>query len=862
MPEEEIEQREGTEPTPPDGPERGPATPRPGRRYFTRRNTVISSGLLAILVVILVALSFVFYRYGVFDTYVRSQFVAKMGRIGIVFDADVFRVTVNPLALELKNATFNDKVTGEKLFFIREAHLGLTVENLYSWQLTRDITVDTTDISGAEVWVTFDENGRSNFANLVEDQTGSRVNFKYDSVRFNVSDSVVHFGDLSRRITADANNLQFRLAPLDNASPEDPQKRYTVNLSATDSNFVYDGHRVEDIDVRAKAVVDANGADIQELKIDTPLGTSLMSGTVTDWKRFKYDLNVESTVDLTQASAIFPLGMPIKGIGNFKGRLSGEGETYRVEGTADSESLTADGIYLRAANVTATVEGTNTNYDANGRAVAELLTFEDFRIDFPKIAGNVRGTGTDFRWVGELEAAAAKTKSLTLGGLFLADAVAEHKDRQLAGSAGSAWIQKFSAANIELDQLRANAVRFGRNDGTTRITAGGAQADRFHSTDYEIRGLQGRNLNVTDREGRTDLRLDDLRAPSASIKGSKVTGLKADEVALTDLPASTDIDLNGVTADRVDSNGTVIRGLSAPEIAIHDTKPETIVYSDSLRVASIDSESATLGSLNIAGVRLTIRQGRIEGRSADIDAGSVELKKTETVAGGGRLENVKLARPVFVLEPSGRYRVTADMSLGGGIVGSIPLGAGRAAVVVSNGRAELNDLTALVMNGSLNGSAVIAFSGGGRSTINAGFSGLDLAKLVAMQSGRVIPLEGEAAGRIDLSFNGTDYRTITGTINADIAARAGDAGDTIPVNGRVELSATNGLFNVDVARLNTDKSQLTATGRFDLRNDDSNLDLLSTRLTPTKSNGSCAFRALRPTLNNRSTRPRFGSRER
>ena len=63
---------------------------------------------------------------------------------------------------------------GEKLFFIRDAHLGLTVQDLYAWQLSRDISIDTTDINGAEVWVKFDENGRSNFSNLklVENQAG------------------------------------------------------------------------------------------------------------------------------------------------------------------------------------------------------------------------------------------------------------------------------------------------------------------------------------------------------------------------------------------------------------------------------------------------------------------------------------------------------------------------------------------------------------------------------------------------------------------------------------------------------------------------------------------------------------------
>ena len=161
-------------------------------------------GAWLVLLVLVALLSVVLYRYGTFDSIIKEQFVAKMNNMGIEFTADVFRVTVNPLQLELKNATFNDLKTGEKLGFVRDARIGLTVQDLWAWQLTRDITVDSTEIYGAEVWVKFDENGRSNFANIVQDEGASRVNFRYDSVRFSMRDSVVHFGDLRRTITADA----------------------------------------------------------------------------------------------------------------------------------------------------------------------------------------------------------------------------------------------------------------------------------------------------------------------------------------------------------------------------------------------------------------------------------------------------------------------------------------------------------------------------------------------------------------------------------------------------------------------------------------------------------------------------------
>src|SRR5258708_7938646 len=209
MPEEEIKKAENGELKPDDT----GATSR--RRFFRRRHALIAVVAVACIGFLIFFASFIAYRTGVFNNYVQTQFVAKMADIGIMFQADVFRVTVNPLELELKNATFNDRITGEKLFFIREAHLAMTVQNLYAWQLSRDISIDKTEISGAEAWVKFDENGRSNFANLklVENQPGAAVNFKYNSVDFSLADSVVHFCDLSRKILGNAKHVLFLLAP-------------------------------------------------------------------------------------------------------------------------------------------------------------------------------------------------------------------------------------------------------------------------------------------------------------------------------------------------------------------------------------------------------------------------------------------------------------------------------------------------------------------------------------------------------------------------------------------------------------------------------------------------------------------------
>ncbi|MBS1796859.1 MAG: translocation/assembly module TamB domain-containing protein [Acidobacteria bacterium] len=804
--------------------EAAPAAPR-RRRFFTRRRAGLAAGLLALTVVVGAILIAVFYRYGVFDNYIRAQFVAKMDRIGITFTADTFRVTVAPLKLELKNATFNDKLTGEKLFFIRNAEIGLTVQNLYSWQLSRDITVDSTDVDGAEVWVKFDENGKSNFSNLQFVEEQNRINFNYSSIRFNLKDGLVHYGDVERRLGGDAKNVVLAIGPEDLAVPDD-EKRYKFDLNSKDSNFVYDRSRLENIDLRVQGITDAKGADITGLQLTTPIGQSNLKGRIDGWESPKYKFELESTVDLTQTSSVFPLGTPLRGIGNFKGTVSGEGEKYRVAGEISSESLAASNIYLKTLNVNATVDGSGSMYEANGKAIAQLLTFEDFKIDYPQLVGLIRGTGTDFKWFGELQAAAAKTPFGTIGRVFIADAVAEYKEDKFTAAFGRARTPVFSSKGFDIENLDASNGRLDIKDGVTNLSVPSAQAGKFKTKAFELDGVKTQNLKLKDVPKRTDIEIEKVSSDAAAIKDTKFKNLTAERARVGYENGTTTFLADTMRAAAVDLDDVRLGEVFAYNFNVRDVPSETIVAADNLKVAKVESSAAVLGTLNIAGVRLTVREGRIEGTSGDIDAGTVTLAKNSTLPDGGKLENVKINKPVFVLEPAGGYRVSADMSLGGGALGSVNLGAARAAVVVDNDRVALNNLTADVMDGKLSGNAAIAFESRNRSEINVDFAGLNLGKLLALQGGRVVPVEGQTTGNANLTFAGTNFKTATGSLTADIAANAGTAErGLIPVTGRIEANATNGLFSLDVARLNTEKSEFAATGSFDLNGYNSNLDL-------------------------------------
>jgi translocation and assembly module TamB len=783
-------------------------------RFFTRRKlgrALLSVGVAAALAFLILA---ALYKTGVTDRYIRSEFAAKMDRMGIAFDAAEFHVSASPLELRLRDAVFKNKETGARLFNLREARVGLTVRDLFGLSLSRDIDVDSTDVAGAEIWIEFDADGRSNFSGVKILEEQNRINFVYSSTKVTLNDSLVHFGDTARAVSGDARNLSVTLEP---EGPGPAEARYGFAVTADRSTFVYDSRKLEPIGFEARGTAFENGADITGLRVRTPVGETTLKGTVRDWSLPRYDLDIESTVDLTQTSATFELPTPVKGIGNFKGKLTGEGEQYRVEGEVFSESLAASNIYLKGLSVNATLGGRDSAYEANGKAIAKMLTFEDFRIDAPVLSGFIRGTGTDFRWLGELNAAAAKTPIGTLGALFIADAVAEYKDERFRAELGRIRFDSFRFEDVDVRGVASANVTVDSKNGVTSVNVPAAAAARVRTDDVDLSGVTANNVRVADRPKNVEIKAENARAENGSTKDAKLRNIKASKISVRRENGVTDVVASNATAESVDANGARVTDVDAGQLTVRDTRDTMTIYSDRLRVAKVDAGSAVLGSLNIAGVRLTIREGVIEGSTGDIDAGDVMLAKTAQIPEGGKLENVRIVKPVFVLEPSGRYRATADMSLGGGVLGSVNLGAARARVTASSDQVELKEMSASVMDGTLEGSATIAYDARRKSNVAGTFADLDLAKLLALQGGRVVPLEGSTTGSVNISFDGTDVRTADGSLIADIAANAGTTNEGfVPVSGRVEANAARGVFKLETARLETEKSEFSATGDLDI----------------------------------------------
>ncbi|MDT4897712.1 MAG: translocation and assembly module TamB [Acidobacteriota bacterium] len=757
-------QSEGDAPLPPaaevaaerdaDRPE--PKTPQGRRRRFlTRRNALIATLAVAVALVVLVLAVIVAYRLGYIDRYIANQFKTTLAQYGIRAEIKSFETRFGPRTVEMREIELYDQVTNEKIGKIDRILATVRIDDLYSISLSRDVKLQDLKVDGLELWVKFDEAGNSNFRNLhlPPPDPNARILFSYSTARISLNNAVIHYGDERHDISGEARNIVATIEPDDPNAPEASRMNRVV-FSSTDSTFVYNGRPVNPVDITARGRVNQTRAEIDELTLRSPVAEAHLSGVMDDWRNLHYKMDVNSTVDLTQASDVLQTGATLRGAGQIVGTVSGEGSRYQVDGSIKADALAADGVRLQALTLSGRGSGEGKSYEINGRAVAELLTAGDFQLNAVQLTGNVMGTGTDFRWVGELRAAAARYPTGTIAGLILTDAMAESRDKVLTYSAASIQVARFAAQDANFSNVQATGLRGRTENGVTTASVASVRTGAITASDTRVDGLSANNLSIVSRDNVTN------------------------------------------------------------------------VETDNLHVGGVVASGAKVGSLNIAGVRLAIYEsGRYEATSGDINAGTVTLPASKDFA-GGRVDDMRLNRPVFVVEPSGRYRLSGDLSLGGGVLGQINLGSARAALVATNSEVQLNNFDANLLGGRAAGNATVSTARRGSSRVNAEFSNLDIGSLIATLTARPILITGKATGTANLSFPGTNVGAATGTARLELNAETGDdASGRTPINGEVALRAEQGVFNIERANLRTPSSELSATGQFSISTDESNLQL-------------------------------------
>ncbi len=454
--------------------------------------------------------------------------------------------------------------------------------------------------------------------------------------------------------------------------------------------------------------------------------------------------------------------------------------TSTVDLTQASDILQPGTTLRGAGNFTGTVTGDGDRYQVDGSIKSDALAADGVRLQSLSVSAKGSGQGSSYDFNGRAVA------ELLTAGDFQLNAV------QLTGG-----VMGTGSDFRWVGELRAAAEK---SYGTT------------------ITGLILRDARAEYRDGELTASAPQFSANSLTTSTAKVqNGIQANDLRVTSKDGKTSATIASAKAGKIQSKDATINGVTAKAIDIKNDGHTTNVTVQQVQVGAANAFGAQTGSINIAGVRLAVRNGRVEGTTSDINAGNVKLKD-------GSVENVKLARPAFTVEPSGRYRASADLSLGGGVVGQMKLGPAHAAVVASSDQVQVNNFVAEAMDGRASGNATISLKKNGASVVNADFNNFDVGGLIALAAGRAVPISSKATGKANLTFTDSDLTNATGTVNAELVGAPTTAGQT-PLAGELAITADHGVFQIQRANLQTPATALTASGQVSVEQPVSNLNI-------------------------------------
>ncbi len=308
--------------------------------------------------VALVFIIFVLYRTGQIDRYVAGQIVSTLAKYNVRAEIGSFSTRLGPREVEVNDLKLYNSETGAPIGNIGRIVATVRIEDLWSLKLTRDVNLEKLVIDRPEIWVNYDAEGRSNFSGLKvpPPEPNSRILFAYSTAHVTVNDAVVHYDDRRYDISGEARNVRATVRPDDPNAPAESRMN-VIEFASTGSTFKLNGREVNPIDIKLSARANQVRADVGELVLKSPVAEARLTGTLDDWRRLSYHMDVRADVDLTQTSDVLRLETAMRGAGRFEGKVEGEGDKYKVEGQIVSDALAADNVRLKALQVNATRVG-------------------------------------------------------------------------------------------------------------------------------------------------------------------------------------------------------------------------------------------------------------------------------------------------------------------------------------------------------------------------------------------------------------------------------------------------------------------------------------------------------------------------
>jgi translocation and assembly module TamB len=461
-----------------------------------RRKLLVGAISVLSLILILIAAAIFFIRSGRLDLFLQNQVVAALAEVGIRAEIGSTHIGIRGYRVSLDNMKLYSGDSQKPFGTVDSLEAQFSVASY----LRREINITQVEVKHPEIWVAYDEQGRSNLADIhataAEKEKKGAVTFLTANVE--VTGGVVHYDDLSRKVSAYVPDLSVKFKPREAAALKD-EINHQLAITFDKANATYDGRKIDNIRSSLEANVlylegkpEDQRAEVTRFEFESDLGKASASARVESFDPFRYaigDGGLEFDANLQEIARVFMPDTPMRGGAKFKGSVNGAGNDYHVKGALSSDSLTAAGVGVSGLSVQTSVDGKGLDYHATGDIESGSVTAEGFRVAGVRVKTDVNGKGAEYSATADLSSGAITGRDLAVSSVRLSNATVKGKDDNfdLAGGLNVASLKsgrvtvnglrgRLSADRdrVSLDQFTAGALGGNVSGSATIAYAGGS----------------------------------------------------------------------------------------------------------------------------------------------------------------------------------------------------------------------------------------------------------------------------------------------------------------------------------------------------------------------------------------------------
>src|SRR5262245_57605671 len=185
----------------------------------TRRTRRFKPILVTIAVLLAVGLVLGLYgwywvRSGRMDRYILGEVRTALADYGLRAEIGKFETTWSARTVHASDIAIYNQETKQLIATVRQAELVVDVPQPYALNLRRQIIFKRLDLTGAQIHIDIDKQGRSNLSGLKQPPpTAQRITFDYSSLTGKVADGTLTVNDLAHEVKLDFAGIQGQGAP-------------------------------------------------------------------------------------------------------------------------------------------------------------------------------------------------------------------------------------------------------------------------------------------------------------------------------------------------------------------------------------------------------------------------------------------------------------------------------------------------------------------------------------------------------------------------------------------------------------------------------------------------------------------------